>query len=198
MNSIRFPKQLGLYNPGNYYYYQDRKPRKEHIYAVNPPPERYDGDTRIQDSKNGKWNMVYFDKVQGMGDSYSYYKYQEIPDGNYNPRSRCDTAEHYRDISNNGYYRKETDYELRNTIIHPEHYDKITPERLAVDPNQSIHNYYYGNKSNSDQHMERIFTQSRRKALSKRLKRKHQTQMFLASDDGDRCRYDNEYDINDL
>lgn len=177
---------------------------------IGQQPVRMDGDTRIRDypkmrnsvrplgytqpskpyEANNLWKMKFFDTPRGTGDVYSHYKYMDVPNGSLNPRSRADNAEYRRSISNDMLYRRESEYELQNTIIHPTHMSEITPERIAADPNQVIFNYYTGYKDEDDKQMQKTFKYSRWRDTVRKNKRRVESQMYTFIDGGDSVKYD--------
>lgn len=191
------------YNATNISDYDDM-PRIQQV------PVRHDGDTRIRDwpampmslhpvgymqpakpyVADNMWKMKFFDTRRGQGDVYDHYKYTETPNGNYIPRSRANGAEYRRSIQNDYLYRRESEYELQNTIIDPRHLSEMTPERIAADPNQVIHNYYYGLKDDSDKHMQKLFQHSRWRDTVRKNKRKNLRQILTATDAGKTVKYD--------
>jgi hypothetical protein len=173
-------------------------------------PVRHDGTTRIRDYPNmpmsihplgymqprkpyvanNLWKMKFFNSRRGQGDVYDHYRYAEVPNGNYIPRSRANGAEYRRSIENEYLYRREDEYELQNTVIDPTHLSEMTPERIAADPNQAIHNYYYGLTDESDKHMQKLFQKSRWRDTTKKNKRKNLRQTLTATDAGKTVKYD--------
>lgn len=154
---------------------------------IGPNPVRMDGDTRIRDKPWGPdnlWDFRFNDTRRGQGDVYDWYRYTEVPNGNYIPRSRANGAEYRRNIKNEHFYRRENAYELSNLVIDPTHLDEMTPERIAADPNQAIYNYYYGLKDSSDKHMNELFQKSRWRDTVKKNKRRNYRQMLTAIDGG--------------
>lgn len=62
-------------------------------------------------------------------------------------RHRQDSIEYFKSTQNDQFWRCESEDELENRIISPGYknfYQQITPERLARDPGNAIHNYYNG------------------------------------------------------
>lgn len=177
---------------------------------IGQAPVRKDGDTRIRDypslpisvhpigyeqpkqpySADNIWKMKFFNTRRGQGDVYDHYKYAETPNGSYIPRSRATGAEYRRAIQNKHLYRRENEYELQNTVIHPMHHDEMTPERIAADPNQAIYNYYYGLKDDSDKHMQKVFQHSRWRDTCKKNRRRTQMQVLTFLDGGQSVKYE--------
>lgn len=125
----------------------------------------------------------YTDRV-GPGDVYSYYAFQEVPLGGYQPRSRANCGEYHQSINNKYFYRRENAYELQNNVIHPTHYMEISPERLAADPNQAIYNYLKGTPEPSDRETARVMEFSRLRTNARRNRRKVKQQIMYAYEDG--------------
>lgn len=173
-------------------------------------PVRKDGDTRIRDypnipmsvhplgykqpsrpyKTNNLWGMKFFETRRGQGDVYDHYKYAEVPNGNYIPRSRATGAEYRRNIQNDRLYRRESEYELQNTVIDPTHLSEMTPERIAADPNQAIYNYYHDLKDPSDKHMQEVFHHSRWRDTTNKNKRKTLRQVLTMMDGGKSVKYE--------
>lgn len=183
---------------------------------IGQQPVRTDGDTRIRDypnmpnsvrplgyaqptdsrgrpvpySANNIWPMKFFDTKRGSGDVYSHYKYNDVPNGTQIPRSRADGAEYRRAIQNEYLYRRESEYELQNTVIHPSHLNEMTPERIAADPNQAIHNYYKGLMDPDDKQIQKTFQRSRWRDTVRKNKRRVQSQIYTFIDGGESVKYD--------
>jgi hypothetical protein len=66
----------------------------------------------------------------------------------------------------------------------------MTPERLAADPNQAIHNYYKGLQDADDKHMQKMFQRSRWRDTARKNKRRVQSQIYTFIDGGDSVKYD--------
>lgn len=178
--------------------------------GIGQQPVRMDGDTRIRDYPrmansvrplgytqparpyvaNNIWPLKFFSTNRGTGDVYSYYKYAEVPNGVQAPRSRANGAEYRRAIQNDWFYRRESEYELQNTVIHPTHLSEMTPERIAADPNQAIHNYYKGLQDPDDKHMQKTFQRSRWRDTARKNKRRVQNQIYTFIDGGESVKYD--------
>jgi hypothetical protein len=197
----------------NWYYpniYYDPVNVSEYDMPVLQVPVRKDGDTRIRDYPNipmsvhplgykqpvkpykadNLWDMKFFDTRRGQGDVYDHYKYADIPNGSFMPRSRANGAEYRRSIQNKHLYRRENEYELQNTVIHPTHVDEMTPERLAADPNQVIHNYYKGLQDPSDKNVQKIFNHSRWRDTTKQNKKRTFRQILTMIDGGRSVKYE--------
>ena len=92
--------------------------------------------------------------------------------------------EYIENVQNNVAYRKPTYYELNNSIVHPTHFDQITPERVARDPNGVIASWYNG-KDVSDQKLMRSLNFSKNRRQVKMNKRKVRRQAFDYMDNGE-------------
>jgi hypothetical protein len=67
-------------------------------------------------------------------------------------RHNRNTCEYFKSTQNEFGYRPETDDELENRLMSPGYknfYQEITPERLARDPENVIHNYFNGWEKNT-------------------------------------------------
>jgi hypothetical protein len=177
---------------------------------IGQQPVRMDGDTRIRDVprmpisvrpmgytqpekpivEDNIWPMKYFSSHRDTGDVYSHYKYTDVPNGIQIPRSRADGAEFRRAIQNEHLYRRESEYELQNTVIHPTHFSEMTPERLAADPNQAIHNYYKGMMDPDDKQMQKTFQRSRWRDTVRKNRRRTESQIYTFIDGGESVKYE--------
>jgi hypothetical protein len=133
---------------------------------------------------NNHFSKYFYKDRRGPGDAYSYYAYQEIPTGGWQPRSRANGAEYFQSSHNKNFYRRQNAYELQNNVIHPTHYMEITPERLAADPNQMIYNYHKGCGDESDKNTARVFEFSRQRTNARKNNRKISHQIMLAFEHG--------------
>lgn len=82
-------------------------------------------------------------------------------------RHRKDMCEYFKSTQNAYGYRPERDDELENRLMspgYPNFYNEITPERLARDPENVIHNYFNGwEKNTSDGAVGKIMLRSQLK-----------------------------------
>ena len=177
---------------------------------IGPDPVRKDGDTRIRDypvlhnsvrplgyvqprapyKVDNIWPTKFFNNRPGSGDVYSHYKYVNVPDGSYIPRSRANGAEYRRDVGNEYLYRRENEYELQNTVVDPTHLSQMTPERIAADPNQAIYNYYYGLTDADNKNMRQRFQYSRWRDTVRKNKRRVESQIYTMLSEGDDVKYE--------
>jgi hypothetical protein len=134
---------------------------------------------------NNYFGRTFYRDNRGPTDVYSYYRFQEVPSGGWQPRLPADGAEYFESIQNKHFYRRENAYELQNRIIHPSHADEISPERMAADPHQVIHNYYKGLPDPSDRHTARVMEFSRQRTNARRHARKIKEQANIFIDGGD-------------
>lgn len=200
-------RDVNWFYPTQYYHAVNNS---DYDQPIGSDPVRMDGDTRIRDYPalhnsvrpigfvqpkgpyvvDNLWKTKFFDNRPGSGDVYDHYKYIPVPNGSYMPRSRANGAEFRRDISNEYLYRRESEYELQNTVVHPTHLSQMTPERIAADPNQVIHNYYYGLTDPDDKNMQQKFQYSRWRDTVRKNKRKNLNQILTMMDGGRSVKYE--------
>lgn len=198
---------LNWFYPKQYYHAVNNS---DYDQPIGQAPVRKDGDTRIRDYPalhnsvrpigftqppapyvaDNIWPTKFFSERRRPGDVYSHYQFVDVPNGSYIPRSRATGAEYRRDIGNEYLYRRENEYELQNTVIHPTHLSQMTPERLAADPNQAIYNYYYGLTDPDDKNMQQRFQYSRWRDTVRKNKRKNLNQIITFLDGGRSVKYE--------
>lgn len=132
---------------------------------------------------NNTFPMYFYTDPIETRNVYAWYENQDLPNSSWQPRSQANGGEYYKSIQNEQFYRKETEYELANNIIHPTHFNEITPERLAHDPNQVIYNYHKSHLDTDDKAVANAFVWSRRRNNYRRNKRKTETQIITAIND---------------
>lgn len=187
-------------------------PTRPVVVGIREPQIRNNGTTKIRDydpslrgitgasipPKSNHFKFRFNSDNREPGDVFTWMKHEVIPEG-FAPRSRADGGEYHQSIQNNRYFRREDFYELNNTIIHPTHYDEISPERLARDPNGVIHNWYNGwYRDIGDYRQTRAAQYSHNRAQAKMNMRRKKQQLFDFVDNGDLERTEEFADVHDF
>lgn len=108
-------------------------------------------------------------------------------------RHQRDLGEYFKSTQNEHGYRIERQDELENRVMTPgfrNFYNEITPERLAHDPEDAIHNYFNGWQKNISDRNTSI------NMLKSQLRNERKGNFFRVRDQTHRFIYNNTYSIN--